>query len=248
MYLQEVFNQLSEGELTQTNLGTVTEDKWSRVVNHINLGLGDLFKRFFLREGRLKMQLISGQTTYPLDVKYAAANTRSRIGEASRFILDSAAARFAGDVLKVEKVLTEDGFELGFNSATSRWPIKVTDTAPPTLLVHTDIVEQASDLPEEMRTSLLEVVYRARHPKIDIEAAGFDPERYEVKLPDSHLQALLYYVASRALGPVGMGQAEGVSSAGYWQRYEAECAQLTLAGVQIDQSEGYDKLRDRGFV
>lgn len=40
----------------------------------------------------------------------------------------------------------------------------------------------------------------------------------------------------------------GVTSLGFWKRYEAECAMLSGTGMQIDQHAGYDKLRDRGFM
>jgi hypothetical protein len=248
MYLQEIFDQLSEGELSQTTLGEITEEKWPRAVMHLNLGLADLFKRFFLREGRLKVQLLSGKTDYPIDMKYAVSNKRTRVTLGERFILDSSAVPFINDVLKIERVLTEDGYELALNDVADPWALATPDTAPPTLHVPAGIVDQALDLPDDLKTSQLEVVYRARHPKIDVAAAGFDPERYEVRLPDSHLQALLYYVASRVNGPVGMGQTEGVTSINYWKRYESECIQLQGAGLQIDRNTGYDKLRDRGFV
>ena len=39
-----------------------------------------------------------------------------------------------------------------------------------------------------------------------------------------------------------------LSGAAYWQRYEAECLQLTNAGVQLDRNEGFDRVRDRGFA
>lgn len=228
MFLNEIFDQLSDSELSQTNLGTIdTQVKISRVVNHLNLGLADLFKRFFLREGRVMVPLVADQVLYPLN---------------------SVQAPLASDLLLIEKVLTAEGFALTLDDGHDKWSLTTTDTRPVTLSVPLDIVNQVSDLPDDLKTTALEVVYRARHPKIDVEAATFDPETYDVLLPDSHLQALLYYVASRVLAPAGMGQTEGVSSAGYWKRYEAECASLTHAGIRLQRTEGFDRLRDRGFA
>jgi hypothetical protein len=245
MTLQEIFDQLSTGELSQTNLGTLTEDKYPRAIMHINLGLADLFKRFFLREGRLTIELDGLRSSYPLDMKYAAANKRSKVTLEDRFIADSTSAPFVNDVLKVEKVIASTGYEFILNDTGLPYSILATDTAPFTLQVPAKILAQASDLPEELITDTLEVVYRARHPKIDTEV---DPESYEVRLPDSHLQALLYYVASRVQAPMGMGGAEGVTSMNFAKRYEEECALLAGAGLALERNASFDKLRDRGFA
>lgn len=248
MLMQEIFDQLSTGELMQTNLGEITEEKWPRAVMHVNLGLADLFKRFFLREGRLTVKLIPGQVVYPMDMKYAVSNRASRVSPDERFILDSVAVPYINDMLKVERVLTNGGTEMVLNDSAERWSVTTPDTVPVTLRVPSDIVERVSNLPDPLKTDALEVVYRARHPRIDVNANSFDPERYEVRLPDTHLQALLYYVASRVQGPLGVAQQEGVSSTNYWKRYEAECAQLVAAGTQIDRAADYGKLGARGFV
>lgn len=247
MLLKDIFTALSTGELEQTNLNPITEAQWPRLVMHLNLALGDLFKRFFLREGKVVIKLIAGQTSYPLDPKYAAASRSTRVAVDDRFILDSTAAPFKNDILKVERVMALTGFEMPMNDNGNVYSLIATDTAPITLQVPADVANQVADLPDEMKTSQLQLIYRARHPRLDAAAVGFDPERYNVLLPDTHLQALLYYVASRVLAPAGLGQAEGVSSVGYWKRYEAECERLTNAGVQISQNAGFDKLRDRGF-
>jgi hypothetical protein len=249
MLLNEIFAQLADGELSQTHLNAIdTTPKISQVVNHLNLGLADLFKRFFLREGRLMVQLLENQYLYPLDLYHAVSNTDSAVPLDKRFILDSPGALFANDLLKIEKVLTPAGFALALDDGHDKWALTTTDTKPPTLRVPAGIINQSLELPDELKTTQLEVVYRARHPKIDVGAPGFSAAAYEVMIPDSHLQALLYYVASRVLAPLGMGQAEGITSTNYWKRYELECASLTNAGLRLQQIEGHDKLRDRGFA
>jgi hypothetical protein len=248
MLMQEIFDQLSSGELVQTNLGEIDEKKWPRVVMHVNLGLADLFKRFFLREGRVMIKLLPGQVVYPIDMKFAVNNKHSRIVTEKRFIMDSPEAPFINDILAVDSVLTEGGVNLDLTDDANKWALSVSDTYPPTLRVPLGIVEQDRDLPDDLKTSQLEVIYRARHPKIDPAAASFDPETYDVRLPDTHLQALLYYVASRVYQPLGTGQFEGMNGANYWKRYDAECEKLTDAGVQLDRGTGFDKLRSRGYA
>jgi len=248
MFLQEIFSALESDELSQTNLAPITEAKWARVVMHINLGLGDLFKRFFLREGKLTLTLMPGQTEYPLDMKYAVNNRKTRVAVEDRFIADSVSVPYKNDLLKVDRILGFEDQEVVLNDNNNILSLTTTDTYPVTLHVPADIANQVQDLPDALKTPTLVVMYRAKHPKIDSAVPGFDPELYDVRLPDSHLQALLYYVSSRVLGPAGIGQQEGVSSAGYWKRYEMECTQLQGAGVHLSQTAGFDRLRDRGFA
>lgn len=231
MYLQEIFDSLTYGELSQLSIGggadgAIDEANYPRVLNHINLGLADLYKRFPIKQSRILLELVAGRFDYPLTSKFARANTKSR--EVTRYLVDSSTAPFKDDIIKVERVLTEDGVEMALNIEGDKYSV-FTPTST-MLTIHQDIIEMSSDLPEELKTSRLELVYRAGHPKIVVGLGLFDPERVEVQLPDTYLQALLLFVASRAHNPVGM---TGEFNAGnnYAMKYEAECQSLTEKGV-----------------
>lgn len=66
---------------------------------------------------------------------------------------------------------------------------------------------------------------RANHPKIVKGIKQFDSMKVQVQLPETHLSALLLFVASRAYTPVGM-TSEFNPGNNYAVRYEAEYDQL----------------------
>src|SRR5690554_2524744 len=113
MRLQEIFDQLSQGELSQIYTGQglqgVTHENVQRVAHAINTGLTALHTRFFLREERLKLRLQPGRFTYPLTSKYAEATRDSK--ESVRYIEGS----FDDNLLKIEQIFTDSGYELGLN-------------------------------------------------------------------------------------------------------------------------------------
>ena len=71
MKLQEVFDQLIAGELSQISVGgqsqgVINAVNQNAVVNHINMGLAYLFERFTLKEGTLSIPLVPDQTVYTI--------------------------------------------------------------------------------------------------------------------------------------------------------------------------------------
>tara|TARA_R110000823_G_scaffold311393_1_gene436860 strand:+ start:1781 stop:2521 length:741 start_codon:yes stop_codon:yes gene_type:complete len=246
MTLQEVFDQLTYGELAQLNIGgagtgVINGTNYTRVLSHVSLGLTSLYKRFALKEGRLIVQLDPSISTYSLSGKFAATNTRSR--EPIKYLLDSAMQPFQDDLLKVEQVLTDLGFEMAVNDRSN--PLSVMTPAATTLRVPLPVVLRSKDLPEQLKTETLEVVYRANHFKIAAE--DVDPEMVLLELPDAYQEALLYFVASRVNNPIGMSN-EFDASSNYSVKYEQACQQLELQNLQVDQGSAGNKLYDRGWV
>lgn len=249
MKLQDIFDQLTFGELSQLSIGggeagVINETNQSRVLAHINLGLTDLYKRFPLKEARLLLELVEGRVEYALNSRFARCNTRSR--ELTKYILDSTLSPFKDDILKIDQVLTDRGAEMELNNPSS--PYSVFTPTSTTLRVDADMVSVPSTLPEWLQTSTLEIVYRANHPKIAKSLTLFEPTRIQLQLPESHLNALLLFVASRAHTPGGM---TGEFNAGnnYAVKYEAECDQLNTAGLRTDQGGGLNqRFHARGWA
>ena len=248
MKLSEIFSQLTFGELSQLALGggedgEIPESKYEQVLFHVNLGLTDLYKRFPLKEGRITVQLQPGRITYPLTSAYAVSTRRSK--EPVRYILDSEDDPFQDDIFKVERVLTDKQYELGLNDEAD---LMACMTPSATVLrVPRPIVEQGNDLPNHLKTSKLEVVYRANHPKIVKPMGYFDPSRVEVELPYSHLEALLYFIASRVHNPTGMVNEFHMGNS-YAAKYEMACEQLETLNLRVDQGGHNTRLRDKGWV
>lgn len=247
MTLQEIFDALSYGELSQIHmgdgpLGALSEENYPKMLGHVNLGLTALFKRFRLKENYLWLRLQPDQTTYKLTISVTQSATKSK--EPVRYILD-ADSPYMDDLLKVEKVETLLGKELFLNDHTN--PLSVHTPSTKVLEVPLAIVNHEPSLPADLRTDRLKVRYRATHPKIKVPIGYFDPERVEISLPEAYLQALLYFVASRCHAPMGISNE--VQVANIWTgRYEAECLRLEQENLQIDVVPYNMRLLKNGWV
>lgn len=245
MKLQEVFAHLTNGELRQLALGTavdgeIPEEKWPELVSHINLGLADLFTRFHLKEGRFSVTLSPSKRRYHLDSRYATSNTKST---ATKFIDDSEDP-FVDNLNKVERVYTDGGYELSVNDPTDSYSLMTPSMN--VLEVPLEIVDSAPDLPDWLRTTKLDVAYRAAHPVIGRPGTSISLST-QVELPQSHLQALLYFVASRVNNPIGLVN-EFNAGNNYAAKYAAECARLEQQNLRIDHISRNMRLARNGWV
>jgi hypothetical protein len=224
--LQEVFDQLTYGELSQLSIGgaeagEISEVNYEKIIAHINLGLTALYKRFPLKQDRVQIPLVPGTFFY-------------------------STLTIAPHLLKVEQVLTDGGIELPLNDAADMYSVNTPSAS--NLHVPADIVDQLVDLPDEYKTTGLTVVYRANHPRVVKRLGFFDPKRERLQLPDSHLEPLLFYVASRVHTPMGAGQFEGQMGNNYYAKYEASCQSLETANLNVDQGSQSNRLRENGWV
>jgi hypothetical protein len=250
MKLEEVFTQLSFGELSQISLGgkepgIIDESNYGQIITHVNLGLLALYKRFPLKENGLRIQLQAGKITYPLTMAYSASNPKSR--ETYKFIIDTVAAPFKDDIFKVERVYTDTGYELGLNDLNDQYSIR---TPSATLLqVPWDIAANDEAIPSEYKTSFLDVYYRAMHPVLSTNLGAGAP-RTELELPYSHLEPLLLFVASRVHNPIGSVNAANGFNAGnnYAAKYEQSCLDLEIKNLKVDQTGTNDRIERNGWV
>lgn len=248
MKLQEVFDQLTSGELSQLALGgaeagRIQEADYQKLAAHINLALTAIYKRFYLKEGRIDLSMVEGRAIYPIHNKYAQSNTESN--EVVKYLMDTAPNAFLNDILKIESVQTDSGFEIPLNDVTE--PLSIATTSPTTLRIPTALVNQGIDLPDVYKTSKLTVVYRANHPVLVYDELSFDPETIELELPESHLEPLLLYIASRCTTPSGMVN-EFNAGNNYASKYELACQELEKFNFQIDHSTSNHRLIRNGWV
>lgn len=248
MTLQDIFDQLKYGELSQISVGgndqgVVDENNWGPLISHINLGLTALYKRFFLKEGRMTIKLLPNKSRYLLHSDYSVLSVRRPSDP--KYILDTADDRFQDDILKVEEVMTDAGFTLFLNNAAS--PYSVFTPTAYSLRVPWAIVNQENGLPDELKTATLDIVYRANHPNITVPLGYFDPDLVEIELPASHLEPLLFYVASRVNNPMGMSE-EFHAGNSWYARYEQSCLELEGKGLQIDQGIQHTRFERNGWV
>jgi hypothetical protein len=248
MKLQEVFDQLTYGELSQLSIGgneagAISPTNYNRLVPHVNLGLTQLYKRFPLKEGRLMLELQSNRTVYPIHSKYAVSSRSSR--EPVRYIKDSLSAPFKDDIHKIEKVVASSGYEFSLNDESDEYGM-FTPSAT-VLRISLDVVDQVMDLPDELKTEQVEIVYRANHPLIVADGADLEPDMLELELPYTHLEPLLFFIASRVHTPTGMTNEANLGNT-YAAKYEAACQLLEIKGLNVDQGSQNSRLERNGWV
>lgn len=104
-------------------------------------------------------------------------------------------------------------------------------------------------IPEDIETATLKVVYRARHPEFNQYTAPSSPGITEVELPETHLLALCYFVASRFLNPMGSTSEGFHDGNNYAALYENECQRLEGHGYQVQQTDSREDIIDaRGWA
>lgn len=238
MTLLDILKDLTYGELSGLAIGNLIPGEfdnepdpyqYEQIVSHINLGLKEIYKRFFLRSREIDVQQHEEITTYKLHSKYAQSNTTSPILIAERYILDTAEEPYQDDILKVEEVYDEEGTKLSLNDITD--PLSVYTPAY-------NLVQ----IPYPNDTSIFSVQYRACHPKIPVTLAT-DPDTVEVELPNSLHIALLQYVGYRA-----NLRTNPEKSADFWQQFERSVEHVDRLGLEVQGEPGDWRFDDHGWV
>lgn len=142
----------------------------------------------------------------------------------------------ADDLLKIERVYDAVGREWALNDEGN-------------ILACRTLSTQVLQVPAELLgvNGFIRVAYRANHPRIVAEYGYIDPENTNLELPYSHMQALLYFVASRVHNPIGMSN-EFHAGNSYYAKYEAECMRLEVENLETDQGGHYNRLQANGWV
>ena len=255
MTLQDIYNQLSYGELRLLFLGGKDIDNpnttgmpiesFLQLLPSVQLGLSELHKRFALREGHFDLIIQSNagilQKTYLLTDDYAVSNVTPN--SVVRYIND-AEMPFTNNLHKVLRCFGT------YNAAP--WEIALNEVANPAAIRTSSwnsiTIPTDSELaPWLLETDTIEVVYRANHPEINHYIANSAPLVTPIYLPDTHLEPLLFYIASRVYNPVGMTPGAMHEGNNYWQKFEQSCAQLKLNNYEIDNDSLNDKLIKNGF-
>ena len=233
MFLSEIFNHLTFGELSKIDIGgtrngVIAVEDYPKIISYINLGMVELYKRFSLKRKSLVLQLDSSLTDYPLTTDYALSNDES--AEPIKYILDSQAVPFTGDVLHIERVVNSDGKDLPINELDN-------DDA-----VYTPAFDTLN-VPEPTSNELLTVHYRAEPTPIDLQTTVIDT--VNVNIPYQLLEALLSYVAHRAY--IALPTPEPTNSANAYTRFNAACFKAEELGLFNKLTTQNNKLENNGF-
>ena len=230
MKLSDIFDALAYGELSGLSVvedGAISPDKYSMVINSINMGLNALATRFSLRKETLVLKTRPDLRVYNLDHAYTASS-----GSANAYILDTVSEPFDHRLLEVLSVKDKDD-----NEVLGDRLIKVA----------TDILRTA-----ESEDAEYTVKYSAMLKPVpnNSQNPNFDASLIEVELPYAYLNALLYFIASRHYSPVltGLDGTRTSLDMSYYQRYEAACLLLVNQGIDVEEDIEPELFSERGFI
>jgi len=202
MKLSELFEILQYSEMAGTGvLGLKNDDgipvaKYPQVISYVNRGLTQLHTEFLLKEAILTIQHIEGRTDYPIDIKYAVSDPAVE----DKYILDTVDTPYIEDLIKIEYMVDEVGDIIVMNDADD--PLSYFTPGFKTIQVAAVNVE-----------TVFHVAYRARHAIIPMDTT--DLTTVEIGIPDNFIDALIYYVASKAYATVNSTDSRQASIAQY---------------------------------
>lgn len=250
MKLQEVFSQLGTAEFSQLSIGgqpagVINDANMGKVIDAVNLGLSAIFKRFTIKMGEAVLKRTANVYLYRLHKDHSVL-TRFPL-TAPKYLLDTVQAPFMDDVLKIEEVLLDSGLALPLNDSADIYAV-LTPSAK-ILQMPASVVDQVGLTDDRLKTTNFRVRYRADHVRLALPEGGFtlDPNEIELELPYAYLEALLWFVASRANNTIGMGQEFNAGNT-YYAKFEAECQKLEGLNLEVDQGSDTDRIHRNGWV
>lgn len=238
MLLTEIFDHLSYGELSQlfvggsiasVNTDGIPVDAYPRIVSFINLALIDLYKRFPLKENKFTLQQYESINRYQLKIAFALSNVTSV--EPIKYIIDSASAPFADDVLLINRILNPDGVPYALNDIHN--PDSLYTPEDKVLLINTPV-----------DATLNTIEYRCYPEKVVL--VDNDIEGVEVNLPDSLVAALLAYIGFRA--HIALPEGDAAKSTGFFSKYKKICDEINEFGLLNKPAPTCNRFEANGWV
>lgn len=242
MNLMEVFDQLSQGEIKDLYMGglegnKIISDDYPRIIPHVNLALMELSKRFPIHTRTLYIEQHPDIKVYFIDPKYAESNIASV--EPIKYIKDLDDP-FKNNLIQIEEVIDEEGVRYSINDRNDCEGLS---------LPHHNGIRLKQD---PVAGRMLEVVYRANHPKILLSEVAAtlsheDLANIDIDIPMAYMEPLILYIASRHFA--GLPPTEGVKdSSVYLLQFEASCKKIAELGIRSTDNTLDKKLINNGWV
>lgn len=182
MYLSDIFDYLTNGELSQhvlggAELGVIDASNYHQVISNVNAGILELYKRFPLLIKKASVSFVADTTDYTVNYP---------------------------DLLLIEKILAEDATEYAFNESDNKYSILL--MAYNQLYVPLDLHDYYLD---QVNDTTFVIQYKARPTLLDKNPV--DPAVVEVPLPDQYTEALLNYVTYRIFAGINANNPDTVN-------------------------------------
>lgn len=212
MKLGSFLEALSLGELGNLWIGHegltgFSEANRRRMLVTIGQGLRALSSRFCLLQREVLLVTVDGRTTYHLRREYAQSNPT--VGP-SKYLDDSTAEPFVGDLVKILRVYNEQGCEMPLNDEGNCNSLFT--PAYDTILI-----------PSALATGTYSIIYQANHPMM---LTDHDAQT-EFELPPLLEEALTSFVAWKVYSFMGGGGgAPDAKAAEHKARYDELCTEF----------------------
>lgn len=246
MLLRDLFMQLSYGELSSLGMASDGEGLFDiadqpRVIAHINSALAIISKKIPYKVCYVKLAASADRRAYQLERTYAVSN--DDVGNtAPRYLIDTADELFEDNVVKVREITRldrEDTTELDETLITAINKRETDSGFGARVSGATKILLQQ---PLDGDFYMIEYQAKARplSMQVDVEET--------VDIPGPLEQALELATAARVFGAMG-NETATMKSQELWGRYRAEIADLSADDTMSQtETDGFDRLRDKGFV
>jgi len=225
--------EFSNISLSRNNTGSINESEYAKVINHLNVGLVEIYKRLRLMENEVALHVTPTVTDYFLRENRIASLDQI---STSRYIERPSNYEGLLNIIEITKVFDAIGNELTLNNRFA---------TPAIIQTSTDSLK-ITKLDE---AQILNVVYQAYPTKITLDD-DFEPENCVLPIPTTIIEALLFYVAYRVYKPTGANNStvNADKSASYQQQYELACQKLELYGLGIQDCDQDNTFESKGWV
>lgn len=212
MKLNELMLELAHGELSNmafAKTGVIAPEAHVKVINGINVALNDIFSRVPLAEKEVLVETLDWKHLYYIRKEHARMDTTPGF---LKYIIDTPANPFTGDLVKVLGVTNEVGDPLPMNDAEQYASIFL-----PTF----DSVQ----FNHPGAKQVFSVQYQALHAKLATSGDGYLNQ--EIRVPPILMDMVRLKAAASILAPMG-GQTETSKAQGLEASYEARHNSLVL--------------------
>lgn len=235
MLLKDVLNTLINTELGNLSLGkpewSTGKFSYTSLIGCISLGYQEIHKRFTLKKEHVELLPSLTRNEYVLSYDHALSNSTSTV---DKYIIDSVAKPFSGNIAKIDAILDWLGEPIDFNTTNFADDVKLLDYRT-IYLKHPN--------PDE----LIDIICRAVPAPIKL-ATEMELDTYEIDLPFQYLEALLCYAAGRAYTNRGAENATNNESSIFFARFEQACFNIEQLGLNTKETMTNTRLSARGFV
>lgn len=236
MYLSEIFEHLTYGELSTLKIGGLEKggiqpESFPQVISFINMAMIDIYRKFLIVDKNVTIEQFDNILEYSLTYEHAQSNLAPVDPAITRYIADTGYnTPFTEDVLQIHSAYQKNFEELPLNDLNERTSIFT-------------IADDMIQIPYPAQGEFIDLIYHANPEKIPLDTTACDT--LKVRLPQQFLSALLAYVGYRAHISLPAGNTS--KSTEHLGRYLGICNDIRLIGTFNKPNLSNLKLLDRGF-